>query len=111
LARSASLCHGARSRGWHAGLRVSHHHIDRESVDGGAVVAENRRLHGDGRQHGRPRYVLAQAPERPIGVIIGIGMGAKACLRRPGRRNRARIAVLPQLRYAGVQAYYGHLSM
>ena len=51
--------------------------------------------------------------ERPIGILIDIDMG----LGRDGLVDPAeavalarRIAELPQLRYRGVQAYYGHLQ-
>jgi len=58
-------------------------------------------------------FAAQASPARPIGVLIGIdvGMGREGVTSaEQAVEIAARIAVLPQLRYAGVQAYYGHLQ-
>jgi len=51
--------------------------------------------------------------ERPIGVLVGVDMGmSRDGVASPAEAVAlaARIAAHPQLRYDGVQAYYGHLQ-
>ena len=51
--------------------------------------------------------------DRPLGVVIEIDVGqGRTGVTRPedAVRLARRIAALPQLRYRGVQAYYGHLQ-
>jgi 3-hydroxy-D-aspartate aldolase len=59
--------------------------------------------------------VLAQGigTERPLGVLVEIDVGqGRTGVTRPedAVRLAGRIEALPQLRYRGVQAYYGHLQ-
>ena len=57
--------------------------------------------------------LAAASPAQPLGVLVEIDVGqGRTGVTRPedARRLARRIADLPQLRYRGVQAYYGHLQ-
>ena len=76
---------------------------------------EGRRLHGAGRQPRRRRGLRRPcaprpADRRPDRHRHGDGPRRRGIRARRRWRWRARIAALPQLRYDGVQAYYGHLQ-
>ena len=58
-------------------------------------------------------FATLARPGRPIGVLVGVDMGmSRDGVATPAEAVAlaARIAAYPQLRYDGVQAYYGHLQ-
>jgi D-serine deaminase-like pyridoxal phosphate-dependent protein len=77
----------------------------RDRVDDLAVVVD-----GDA---GLEALAAGGSAKRPLGVVVEIDVGqGRTGVTRPGDAVRLarRVAGLPQLRYRGVQAYYGHLQ-
>jgi 3-hydroxy-D-aspartate aldolase len=62
---------------------------------------------------GLDALAAAASPERPLGAVVEIDVGqGRTGVTRPDQAVllARRIEELPQLRYRGVQAYYGHLQ-
>ncbi len=62
---------------------------------------------------GLDALAAAASPAQPLGVLVEVDVGqGRTGVTRPedALRLARRIADLPQLRYQGVQAYYGHLQ-
>ena len=91
---------GRRHPRWSSGSLRAH-----AAVGDLAVVVDS--------DHGVDALAAAASAAQPLGVLVEIDVGqGRTGVTRPedALRLARRIADLPQLRYQGVQAYYGHLQ-